>query len=172
MPKSEFEYLEFQNTLEELTKTGSPNIKLGLFSMFTINISSKPFYGRIIKNQFKITKNANINLAYCSIQGYFKKSGKVTEVHYEVIQNQFAKFWHKFYPIFVNFIALIALGCLISEDEDIDFRKLLSWKPILIIVLAEAFLFLVPTFLFKFKIRKFEKEFKRKMKITDEIKPN
>ncbi|MCA6065609.1 hypothetical protein JI747_000380 [Chryseobacterium sp. RG1] len=158
---SEYEFNDFRNNLEQLTKKGYALIKGNPFAFLSINFSSRPFYGNIDKNKFTITQNANMYPIPYLIKGTFKKKGNQTEISYEIIQMRFAYHWFRIFPLIANVMGLI---CIISNLEIIN-SKVLTFVEILFILLIFESILFAPIFINKIKKRKFEKEFIKRMKI-------
>ena len=159
---SEYNIKDFREKLLELTKEGYPLNKGNPFAIFSINFSSKPFYGNIYESTFKITKNANINLLPYLIEGKFKKNGNVTLLNYEIIPMKFGYYWIKFFPILINFIGIVAL---LFNLKNID-SDILNTKFLFFVFIAELILIL-PLLITKIRKKKFEKEFLRSLKIKN-----
>ena len=159
---SEFNIEEFKGKLKELTKNGYALIKGNPFAIFSINFSDKPFYGNIYESEFKITRNANLNLVPYVIIGNFKKSGKQTAVKYEIKPMKFGYYWIRFFPILINIVGIVAL---LLNLKNID-KNIFTIKSFIIVFMVELFL-LFPILLTEMKKRKFEKEFLNKLKINN-----
>jgi len=159
---SEYNIEEFKGKLNELTKNGYALIKGNPFAIFSINFSDKPFYGNIYESEFKITRNANLNLVPYVIIGNFKKSGKQTAVKYEVKPMKFGYYWIRFFPILINIVGIVAL---LLNLKNID-KNIFNTKFFVIIFIVELFL-LFPILHTEMKKRKFEKEFLNKLKINN-----
>lgn len=159
---SEYEFSEFKNKLTELTKDGYPMFKGNPFAMFTINFSSKPFYGNILSKEFKITKNSNVSPLPYLILGKFRKNGNFTEVNYEIKPMKFGHYWIRFFPIIGNIILLSVLFFNLAE-MNIDFTEI---KTYILIILFELFIFF-PTYLTKLQLKNFESKFKKELKIKN-----
>ena len=159
---SEYNIQEFKEKLNELTKNGYAMLKGNPFAMFSINFSDKPFYGNIYESEFKITKNANLNLVPYVIIGNFKKNGKQTEVIYEIKPMKFGYYWVRFLPILLNIVGIIAL---LLNLKNID-SNIFNAKFFAFIFIVELLL-LFPILHTEMKKRKFEKEFLNKLKINN-----
>lgn len=160
---SEYEITEFKEKLNELTKKGYPLIKGNPFAIFSVNFSSKPFYGNVYDSEFKITKNANLNIVPYLIIGNFKKYGNSTKIDYKIIPMKFGYYWIRIFPIIVNLVGIIIL---MANFKSIEFHTLNFTKVILTILCFEVFLSL-PLIITEIKKRKLEKEFLKQLKIKN-----
>jgi len=158
---SEFEITEFKEKLNEFTKKGYPLLKGNPFAILSMNFSSKPFYGNIYDSEFKITKNANLNLVPYLISGTYKKYGKLTKVNYQIVPMKFGYYWIRIFPIIINLVGIIFF---VANLKRIEFKTLNFTKIGLAILSAEIFL-LLPLILTEIKKNKFEKEFIKSLKI-------
>ncbi len=157
---SEYEFNDFKNNLDQLTKKGNPLIKGNPLASLSLNFSTKPFYGNISKNKFIISKNANMNLVPYLIRGTFKKRGNQTEIFYEIIQMRFAYHWFRIFPFVGNVIGSI----FIIKNLETIIKALNFWEILFVLLIIEVLLF-APIFTNRIKKRKFEKEFIKRMKI-------
>ena len=158
---SEYNIKEFKVKLNELTKNGYALIKGNPFAFLSINFSDKPFYGNIYESEFKITKNKNLTPVPYVIMGNFKKSGNGTLVKYEIKPMKFGYYWIRFLPILINVFGIFALLNLKDIDE-----KIFTINFFIIVFIVELLL-LFPILLTEMMKRKFEKEFRSKLKINN-----
>ncbi|TXF77669.1 hypothetical protein [Chryseobacterium sp.] len=157
-------FIEFKDRLTDLTVDGNPFLKGSPLALLSINFSNKIFYGRLEKQEFYITKNANILLTPFLISGEFKKVGKFTDVEYEISPLKFGYYWMKMYPIITN---VILLTIIIINVSEFSFQKVnLNFITIFIFIAVEAFLFSPLLYLKRCKIA-LERKFLENLEIRN-----
>ncbi len=117
--QSELSLSEFRARLQNNTQIGSPKLKLSPFSIFTINGTSKLFYGLFDDKSFRLTMNSTMSPTFFIIKGRYKITNRKLDVNYNIEASpKFYLVWIKFFPIAV--FVLINLLFLLSKNVAIE----------------------------------------------------
>ncbi|WP_316634508.1 hypothetical protein [uncultured Flavobacterium sp.] len=108
---------EFRTRLQNNTEIGSPKLKLGPFSIFTLfDGTSKLFYGLFDDKSFRLTMNSTMSPTFFIIKGRYKITNRTLAVNYNIEPSpKFYLTWIKWVPIFAG----VTMNLLLIFSEEV-----------------------------------------------------
>lgn len=156
---NEINIKEFRNHLIKLTKDGNPKIMGSPFCIFEIfnGDNSKPFFGKVGNNKFRITRNSPIMPTPYLIEGNFKVTS--SGLDYKIRPIWFGYLWIRIIPLlFIIFFVVLFLNSEMNVSNS-------NWIGLAVFFAFFSMILFVPVLITTVLKRKMEKKLKQEFEI-------